>query len=358
MTMKKTSYIPFIAAAVLLVAACESKIQPDEEFDGESAVCFMPMLGDASTVMPDSDPASRTKASDLVSADGSISLALGYEVCDGIADQARNDGALETKGTQLNTTGSDAALGNYSISSFKVAAWKGSSALVPANTVVTKGTNVWTTSTSYLWGASQDATFYAYANLPSSGAAVTCTSSAKQTLAYTTLPTTAAAQNDILLGFYQGKGRYDTSLHKGGIADIKFHHPLTAVQFKLGTIAGATTVSVTKISISKVHAGGTADMTPPATGSTVPSITWTPTGAITTVTLGDGTSALTIDSTNGYLIGEPFILIPQVLTTSPVTVTVELSIDGTATTLAAKINTGEWKAGKTNIYTLTYGSNS
>ena len=254
----------------------------------------------------------------------------------GVAEQA------QTKGTLIDDNSSS------SITSFKLISWKGSDPFYPA----TAGTSAeieykdskWQPSSgnSPQWPESGDVTFFTAANLPPSGASWTNTNSSCASLSYT-VPASALSQNDILMGYYKGKGN-------DGIAELTFYHPLTAVVFKKGVFDNVTTsITFKSISIEGVYSSGTATQSLDA-GNKV-SFTWdTSTSAAQTVTLASA-SGLTVGTDD--VIGEPFLLIPQDLSSASITITVEAQINGTTdVTYGKTLNSGEWQAGKINTYTL------
>jgi len=187
------------------------------------------------------------------------------------------------------------------------------------------------TENPILWRDSYNITFFASANLPSWATATP--SSSAMTLAITDIPAAAANHYDPLLGYYSGTGTK-------GSATVAFRHPMTAVSFKTGSFSYPeyNITAITSVKLTGVHAGGSASFN----GST---IAWTPSGSTKSVTGPfSGTSS-----------AQPFILIPQTLSSSPVTaeVTVSLSTGGTLTGTAV-LNSGSWDAGKLNTYTLNY----
>ena len=207
-----------------------------------------------------------------------------------------------------------------------------------------------------LWEQGENKTFYAYANLPASGASVSSalvSNKPVQTMAVTALPATSTAQTDILLGYYTN----GTTAKTNGLVPIKFYHPMTAVIFKQGTdfMEGIT---VSSIEIKGVYASGTATMSA-ATVATADKVAWSDCSGSQTVELSSVT--LAADKT----IGDAFILIPQEFSsTSTARIKVVLS-DGSKTLdlyYPLNINTGtvespaytKWKAGCTNIYTISF----
>ena len=258
----------------------------------------------------------------------------------GVAEQA------QTKGTLIDDNSSS------SITSFKLISWKGSDLFYPA----TAGTSAeieykdskWQPSSgnSPEWPASEDVTFFTAANLPSSGASWTSVSSSSASLTYT-VPQNASAQNDILLGGYKGQG--ETVNNTNGVAEIHFCHPLTALVLKKGEFADVTSITFKSISIQGVYSSGT--VTQSFNAQKEVSFSWNTSESTTqTVTLVSA-SGLTVGTDD--VIGEPFLLIPQDLSSASITITVEAQINGTTdVTYGKTLNSGEWQAGKINTYTL------
>lgn len=212
----------------------------------------------------------------------------------------------------------------------------------------------WQTAKPIEWKGEDEKTFFAYANLPASGATVenTCTSAPavrKQTLEYT-LPLDAREQNDIMLGWYGGDGGGETT------ATVNFVHPLSSIRL----VRGAMNVDAIKsITISGLYESGTVDVTyaKGAEDKVVPTYSWgdSRTGSVESKLEPDnGKSSLEIaeDGT----IGTPFIVIPQD-GVSAVKVTVNALLDGEEKVLSVKFPTSVTKleAGKTYELTLGYG---
>ena len=278
-----------------------------------------------------------------------------------------------TKATLYNTTDDNThKLSEYSITEFQVTAWEGTSGttnFIPAGTKVKYITgwnpdgegedeSFWSAVDGsgnikeYTWKKSDGSkTFYAYANLPASGASVACASAAGQMLTITSLPIASENQTDILLGLYQGDGSTGSPAKKTGTASIHFYHPLTAVQFKKGTLSDG--VSITGISIEGVYTSGKTTQTP----STGTAFTWTKTdGSAFTATDETGTVSLsdvTVDD-DGF-IGDAIVLIPQTFSIDSKTrIVISCNVNGTDRTLYWPLLSGSWKAGCTNGYALNY----
>jgi len=202
----------------------------------------------------------------------------------------------------------------------------------------------------YMWKKDETKTFYAYSNLPSATGAATMAniSSSSQTLAYdVTKVSTASAQTDILLGYYNGTGKTPAEVGKTGtdwvghFAPINFRHPLSAIIFEKGSEGWTGTEKITEISIEGVYASGTC--TDNGTFS------W---GSRT------GSTAVSMSNSSGLpivtdIIGETFFLIPQSLGASAITIKATLDLGGgTINNVSATLSSDEWKAGLFYTYTL------
>ncbi len=276
-----------------------------------------------------------------------------------------------SKGILFNESGSKEPLGKY-VDNFMVTAYSSSSVQIIPDDATALGTYVtngyqkvkkqtgaagsyWMTvqkqtSTAssapedaddeYIWKQGEVMTFYAYANLPASGATMANTASG-QTLTYTTVPADAADQTDILLGFYKGDGKTgpDDAKVMTGTASMEFSHPLTAVRFVKGMITDGITIK--SISLEGVAESGTATMDSDGL------IEWTVPSYIHTLSQSDD-SGLAVDGKS--YIGKPFIIIPQI-TKQDVNVTVAFSDH---TSKSVSIATDNWQMGYVNTYTINY----
>ena len=322
-----------LAATVLLLVCCDKENLVSQR-NGRDISFYACVAGTGTEQL--------TKA-DVICSDADT-LPLTWTITDGIVGLTAPGTQTLTKGALINN-GTDAEqLG--SAYSFQLVSWTGSTQFYPTEGVATISYNSskWQPSSgnSPQWPESGDVTFYAVANLPSSGASWTNTSNTSANLTYT-VPASASAQNDILMGYYKGQGN-------NGTAELTFYHPLTAVVFKKGVFDNVTTsITFKSISIEGVYSSGTATQSLDA-GNKV-SFTWdTSTSAAQTVTLASA-SGLTVGTDD--VIGEPFLLIPQDLSSASITITVEAQINGTTdVTYGKTLNSGEWQAGKINTYTL------
>lgn len=299
-----------------------------------------------------------------------------------------------TRGVQLNTTGSTQKLGlfdNY-VESFYVSGFddQGSSStgythalITPWSEVESDGNGNWKLSGDPItWTDGYKFRLYGYANLPASGATVTQTDKDNLTLSYT-VPSNAANQKDILLGFFEGADEDE------GLATLYFSHPLTAVAFiedpgtgkgfRVKTTSGTDPVEVAikSIELQNVYTSGTTTLTPslylPTSTSKLSDVagalgyTWTNLGTanLTVSQSGTTTAPWLPENATSYhngsttvtldVIGEPFILIPQDVTTNKVTVKIKATIlGGGDVELLGTIKDKKWLPGITNIYKLSY----
>jgi len=230
-----------------------------------------------------------------------------------------------------------------SLSTFKVYGYDESKQIINDGEVkMTKTDNVWLLDGDpIVWGEGKTMTFWASANLPS-WASVSSTSSASATLSVTTIPPAAADQWDPLVGYYSGFG-------DAGNAEIRFYHPMTAVKFVTGSLGDEirSVTGITSVKIKNVYQSGTVTVN----GTAPSTFSWTPGSTMIDVTgpfTGSGTEAES---------AKPFLLIPQNLGTKNVTLEITVSTTSGNKTMNTKLTSGEWQAGKTNVYTLDYINN-
>lgn len=298
-------------------------------------------------------------------------LENGYAESDCIVKFVPNvsESCVPLKGTLDNESGTDKSLGKY-VDEFMVAAWSSAKTqIIPderakdfGTTYViggyqkvmrrtsSDGSEYWMTiqpqkvsgaSTyadyEYIWKKDEIKTFYAYANLPATGATVENADASGQTLIYT-VPATAPAQMDILIGSYQGDGKSGSSAEMTGTASIKFEHPLTAVRFIRGEMDSECAI----IKLEGLAKDGQVTM-----NDTHVLEEWTGISDYSlTATLTNGAELV-----EGDPIGDPFVVIPQDLAEHNIAVTVKLA-NGMSGTVELK--EGKWKAGEINVYTINY----
>lgn len=375
--MKNNYYLPTaIALAVMALSACQSDSIKPESYGNDAPLTFnVSLYGTNKSI--------ETKSSELLSADRQLNIPLTCVESEGIDAGLSAEGrsAVSTKGEQINADTDTAPLFNFADkidNHFYIAAFNNNGTrFIPGSAEVTEDpqthykearyiNGTWTVpGTEYIWAGTETKTFYAFTNLPAKEegvleADITCVDDTKETLTYTILPADARKQKDILVGFYQGEPIYDEVARKGGIAEITFVHPMTAVKFVKGTFDGITAIKFKSISISNTYAGGTAVLTPASAAQTdaKDKVSWTPGTTMQEVTLSpvSGQTELAVEATTGVIGGTDgtFLLVPQNLAEQAMTITVLAEIDGVETVLTAHIEEGQWKAGYTNTYTLGY----
>lgn len=193
----------------------------------------------------------------------------------------------------------------------------------------------------YRWLEDNEYFFLAYSDLPDYASATIADKD--MTLTISSIPSDAEAQQDILLGVYEGDGNGE------GKAAMNFYHPLSAVIFKLGSTSG--TMSITGISIDGVKKGG----------STVWSYA-SESGGLLKFDWSNASGSIKVEQqilspAPGGQLGVPFMLIPQTLTSeNSATITVTATVDEVAKEFTASLTSGEWVSGMKYTYTLNFAT--
>ena len=327
--MRTLSHTSLLVA--ILLASCAKDDIPD---------IGTPLSIDAVINIPaEAGEVTESKSYDAFTESNGLSFEFVHEVTDGI-DIPQAGGDIPTKAVQYST---DAQLQN-NVRTFRMSAFNANGSAFIQNGTVAYSNSEWTLSgTVPLWNGLETKTFLAYANLPSSGASVSCNSTS-QTLTYT-VPATAGAQTDILLGYYKGNGDKDSDGKADGYAKLTFRHPLTAVRFLVGDLHSAIT-GITNISIETAYSKGTLNVTYNSSGT--PNYNWGSSLSATT-TFSQSVSGL---AAKGSQIGTPFILIPQDLTVQRTIVRITVKTTYGSSVIYRVLDTGKWEAGKTNTYTV------
>ena len=258
--------------------------------------------------------------------------------------------SADTKGTLYNPTNtSTIALNEAGISNFTVYGYKGSSIFTDGGETVEYSSSWTPAGTTEVTPAKDTYTFLAYAN-NTGNATISSISSTELTFSYSMSGILDTKyQNDFLVGYFSKE------INSGPIeADILFKHPLTSVIFRLGIINGDyKKENITRIEIRGVHTSGTATLTSGGTISWAnlsPAPTPTPTSLSDVTYCNKPSTGDFVDS--DYVIGEPFILLPQDLSKYPVKIRLCNNNDYTSYK-EATLSTGSWEPGKTYIYSLT-----
>ncbi len=284
--------------------------------------------------------------STLASDDGERSFLMGCERTYGIASAQCVPAETVTRGKLVNTGDGTDKLSKFADAidgCMIVSAYTGGTTpYFTADPVKWNGSE-WKSATPQYWPQATVLDCYAYANLPKGFATVTTDPEyGVQKLEYS-VPASTDDQRDILIS-----DRYHGSGNGKGTVSFTFYHPLTAVQFKLGEVDPSVT-GIESITISGVHTSGNAVQS----ADNPADFEWTPAAASATVMQqSDGKLEVV-----GGVQGDPFLLIPQNLTTNSIDITVNLIIDGHGVPFNAMLNTGNWLAGYTYTYSIGYSSN-
>jgi len=226
------------------------------------------------------------------------------------------------------------------------------------NAKVAKRKGKWFPAASKIWYPDTTLTFLAVYPQPTSplgteGLTSLTASYKPGNLAFSyKVPTTATAQKDLMFAYYKGKGT-------NGTAPLWFTHALTCVKFKIGEFEGVS--GINSITMKDVYESGSCTVRPVVDGgksyysyetTTAGESKWSPTGSATVTATG----AIT-DLTEGNSLGKDytFALIPQDLSSKNVTLEMNITYDLTKSiTLKATLNSGTWRAGYVNEYTLSF----
>jgi len=236
------------------------------------------------------------------------------------------DAVAQTKADLLNSW-SDIP-GN----SFTLYGWDSSSKVIDGSTA-TYSSDKWTLSPGYTMDEDKDYTFFATANLPSSGASITMPGAGSGNVTFAVTDITKA-QKDVLIG----KG--SKSKPTDGDVSIDFTHPYSSVKFKFGNADGVE--KITAISLTGVYEKGTATCNSSSSG-----YSWNVSGSTAGATL----SASSLNLTQGDSIS--FVVIPQNLSSNQAVLSVTYNTSSeTGKTMAKLLNTGSWDAGITTVYSI------
>ena len=202
----------------------------------------------------------------------------------------------------------------------------------------------WKMGRSYYWPNETVLGFYAYANMPAPTVAYVKPkySERKQMLHYE-VPGHTDDQTDIILGVYEGTG------NAAGEAEIEFHHPLSAVQFKRNPSA-ADLEGTISITMEGVYYIGEVEQS--LDNPKMALSDWRLIKKGQTVTQDNHGLPLIV---HGGIDGDPFLIIPQVVDSeSRILLSVTLLINGHKIPLNAVIDYAVWEPGKTYTYVVGY----
>lgn len=283
----------------------------------------------------------RRNISEILTLAAAALLAAG---CAGRIDpQGECDGtvgfAVDVAGSIEEVKAGTKADGDQTIASFKVAAYNNDGS--DHDPFIAPGTNVTVSdskgSTDIRWTKPYAKVFYAYANLPASGASVTPAYDG-QTLEFTALPAVAENQTDVLLAAESTNGG-DTRT-----AALTFKHALASVTFNAGQMQNVA--SVNSITVKGVYSKGSVTQSSDGNISA-----WSGT---TTTDIPQTGLSVTPPVSGSTQIGSTLLLIPQ---TGSIAIELGVTMQDTSTkTLAGtvSIDGNAWKAGYATTYTIGY----
>lgn len=346
--MKRVNFRLFALAIALVATSCVKDVVVDSNFHGTPSekICFGAELKDTGE---DTRAASRNRVGkhDLKSADGEFVLPMGVYVEDGIgcADAAETRGALFTEAGKIDdfTVWAKHKVGDNVSAYFN-------------GVVYTKNTedNIFYSPTDeeYMWPGDGELTFVAVTNAPESGFVpnYTAGSDKKEMLeSFTyTVPTDATKQNDIVLA----KATYDGS--HGESAPLTFSHIMSAVNFKVGTIAHGKIKSITlkgvyNTGIYNIDNGQWAIMKQDAENKELRSDYSVPlAGGQFNVDANTASDTFINDQSNGIL-----LMVPQIVGEGATVEIVFAAPNSNDRTLTASIAGDNWDTNKTTNYTIS-----
>jgi hypothetical protein len=264
---------------------------------------------------------------------------------------------VRTKATPVNTV--PAFTDTYT--SFKVNAYKGTTAKFTGGTS-TYSSGEWNlTATDVKWWPDETLDFYALAFPETTPPMITLAdemvvipSTKTAIFDYTFSPSASATGEntpDIMFGYYSGTG-----IASGGkrIAPLTFYHPFAAVKFKAGAdLVGATVNSIT---ITNVANGGTCTIAASNLAGNS-AISWTLDSGHINYSNSYTAAAITAADQQIGTDDQTFILIPQTLgATAKLEVSLTITDEGVSTdvTLEASLENVVLEAGKILTFTINY----
>lgn len=344
--MKRVNFRLFALAIALVATSCVKDVVVDSNFHGTPSekICFGAELKDTGE---DTRAASRNRVGkhDLKSADGEFVLPMGVYVEDGIgcADAAETRGALFTNAGAIDefTVWAKHKVGDNVSAYFNEVVYKKD----------TTDNNIFkSTGDEYMWPGDGELTFVAVTNAPESGFEPNCTADSEDILeSFTyTVPADATKQNDIVLAKATCVGNLDAS------APLKFEHIMSAVNFKVGTIAHGKIKSITlkgvyNTGIYNIDNEQWAIMKKDAANNELRSDYSVPlAGGQFNVDANTASDTFINDQSNGVL-----LMVPQIVGEGATVEIVFAAPNSNDRTLTASIAGDNWDTNKTTNYTIS-----
>lgn len=331
--MEKKKFIVLMIVAAALLGSCQKNEFSDVR-NGE-------VLGfDALVASPSSSEI--VKGPEILAEGEGITLKLVETLT-----VAQTDGCV--KGTLLNPDGSVKELSEFVQEFYLYGFNADNSMFIPQGTKVEYSGGKWVMESAPAWTNAGHKYMFAYAHL-ADGQTTECSVSddvLRQTYQYT-VPANATEQIDILMGYFEGRGRLSTD-GSTRFAKLTFNHPLTSVIFKVDRLNGVK--SIDRIAIDGVYSSGTMTHTGTFDGNTDPVSDFVWEGGETFETY-QTISGCSLEK--GSTIGEPFILIPQNIGENNVTIKIDVTLDDNSPkTLTTTLKQYSWDWGKTHIYSIS-----
>ena len=345
--MKRVNFRLFALAIALVATSCVKDVVVDSNFHGTPSekICFGAELKDTGEDTRGGVVSNRVGKHDLKSADGEFVLPMGVYVEDGIgcADAAETRGALFTNAGEIDdfTVWAKHKVDN------KVSAYFN-------GVVYEKNTtdNVFYSNDEYMWPGDGELTFVAVTNAPESGFVPNYTAGSDsepmlESFNYT-VPADATKQNDIVLAKATYSGDTDAS------APLKFEHIMTAVNFKVGTIAHGKIKSITlkgvyNTGIYNIDNEQWAIMKKDAADNELRSDYSVPlAGGEFNVDANTASDTFINDQSNGIL-----LMVPQIVGEGATVEIVFAAPNSNDRTLTASIAGDNWDTNKTTNYTIS-----
>ena len=345
--MKRVNFRLFALAIALVATSCVKDVVVDSNFHGTPSekICFGAELKDTGEDTRGGVVSNRVGKHDLKSADGEFVLPMGVYVEDGIgcADAAETRGALFTEAGKIEqfTVWAKHKVDDNVSAYFNGVVYKKD----------TTDNNIFkSTGEEYMWPGDGDLTFVAVTNAPESGFEPNCTADSEDILeSFTyTVPADATAQNDIVLAKATYRGDTDAS------APLKFEHIMTAVNFKVGTIAHGKIKSITlkgvyNTGIYNIDNEQWAIMKKDAADNELRSDYSVPlAGGEFNVDANTASDTFINDQSNGIL-----LMVPQIVGEGATVEIVFAAPNSNDRTLTASIAGDNWDTNKTTNYTIS-----
>ena len=348
--MKRVNFRLFALAIALVATSCVKDVVVDSNFHGTPSekICFGAELKDTGEDTRGGVVSNRVGKHDLNSAVGEFVLPMGVYVEDGIgcADAAETRGALFTNAGDIDdfTVWAKHEVDNKVSGFFN-------------KVVYTKNAedNIFYSPTDeeYFWPGDGDLTFVAVTNAPNLESDFvpnyTGSDSNKMLESFTyTVPADATKQNDIVLAKATYDGGYEAS------APLKFEHIMSAVNFKVGTIAHGKIKSITlkgvyNTGIYNIDNGQWAIMKQDAENKELRSDYSVPlAGGQFNVDANTASDTFINDQSNGIL-----LMVPQIVGEGATVEIVFAAPNSNDRTLTASIAGDNWDTNKTTNYTIS-----